>query len=154
MTIVDINSSTHYNQINRGGCIMHDVSKFKDRLKELRKNYNMTQEELANRLGIVRTAITNYETGRTSPDPETLSIIANILNTTTDYLLGRTDINISVEELLHNISKPSHEDAFTKEIHNLSPESQEELKKLIELYKMRDMQKRNIEVSDELSTLD
>jgi transcriptional regulator with XRE-family HTH domain len=72
--------------------LVDSSNKFQYRLKELRKEYKMTQEELANKLGLVRTAIANYETGRTSPDIETLDLIANILNTTTDYLLGRSDI--------------------------------------------------------------
>lgn len=71
---------------------MNDTDKFKNRLKELRKEHSITQQELADKIGIVRTAITNYETGRTIPDSETLSLIAKILNTTTDYLLGNSDI--------------------------------------------------------------
>ena len=133
---------------------MSDISKFKYRLKELRKNYNMTQEELANKLGIVRTAIANYETGRTNPDPETLSIIANIFNTTTDYLLGRTDVNKSVEEILYNASNHSYENDISQKIHNLSPESLEDLEAYIKLLKLRDMKKRNTEDNDELATLD
>ncbi len=71
---------------------MNDTNKFKNRLKELRKEFEMTQQDLANKIGIVRTAITNYETGRTIPDSETLSVMAKIFNTTTDYLLGNSDI--------------------------------------------------------------
>lgn len=71
---------------------MNDNNKFKNRLKELRKEFEITQQDLANKIGIVRTAIANYETGRTIPDSETLSIIARIFNTTTDYLLGNSDI--------------------------------------------------------------
>ncbi|ABW19393.1 helix-turn-helix domain-containing protein [Alkaliphilus oremlandii] len=124
---------------------MTDKIKFKERLKELRKENNMTQQELADKLGLVRTAIANYETGRTVPDAETLNLIANILSTTTDYLLGRANY-IPKEK-----NKPSSTDIISEDIRKLSPESQEELKKLIELYKMRDMQKRNDEISDELT---
>lgn len=53
---------------------MNDVNKFKDRLKELRKEYSFTQQELANKIGIVRTAIANYETGRTIPGSDTLTL--------------------------------------------------------------------------------
>lgn len=71
---------------------MSDVNKFKDRLKELRKDYSITQQELADKIGIVRTAIANYETGRTIPDSDTLTLLAKIFNTTTDYLLGISNI--------------------------------------------------------------
>ena len=50
----------------------------------------MKQQDLADKLGLVRSAIANYETGRAVPDSETLSLIANIFNVTTDYLLGRS----------------------------------------------------------------
>lgn len=155
MTIVDINCLNYYNQINGGSHIMVIIIKFKYRLKELRKEYKMTQEELAGKLGLVRTAIANYETGRTSPDSETLSLIANIFNTTTDYLLGRTDIKQPIENIIKEQNKTdSSSDEITEEIRNLSPESQEELKKLIELYKLKDMQKRNsdIEIADDLTS--
>lgn len=77
---------------------MNDTNKFKNRLKELRKEFEMTQQDLANKIGIVRTAITNYETGRTIPDSETLSVMAKIFNTTTDYLLGNSDIRNPYKE--------------------------------------------------------
>ena len=144
MTFIDIHCGNDYNLCN-GGYVMTDKIKFKERLKELRKENNMTQQELADNLGLVRTAIANYETGRTVPDAETLNLIANILSTTTDYLLGRANY-IPKEK-----NKPSSTDIISEDIRKLSPESQEELKKLIELYKMRDMQKRNDEISDELT---
>ncbi len=136
--------------------LVDSSNKFQYRLKELRKEYKMTQEGLANKLGLVRTAIANYETGRTNPDVETLNLIADIFNTTTDYLLGRTDIRESlckVEELPKYTYTPSERNILD-EIHSLSPESQEEIKKLIELYKIKDMQDRNTELSDELSKLE
>lgn len=91
MTCVEIVIQNDYNCYMEG-IKMNDTDKFKNRLKELRKEHSITQQELADKIGIVRTAITNYETGRTIPDSETLSLIAKILNTTTDYLLGNSDI--------------------------------------------------------------
>lgn len=91
VTCVEIVIQNDYNCYMEG-IKMNDTDKFKNRLKELRKEHSITQQELADKIGIVRTAITNYETGRTIPDSETLSLIAKILNTTTDYLLGNSDI--------------------------------------------------------------
>ncbi|SHH58353.1 helix-turn-helix domain-containing protein [Sporanaerobacter acetigenes] len=133
---------------------MNNISLFKYRLKTLRKEYKMTQENLAEKLGLVRTAIANYETGRTTPDAETLSLIADIFNTTTDYLLGRTDIRKRVNNSERIEKKPSIKDELSEEIHNLSPQSQEEIKKLIDLYKIKDMQDKNTELSDEISKPD
>jgi transcriptional regulator with XRE-family HTH domain len=65
--------------------------KFSERLAELRKKHKMTQQELANKLGVSRGTIGMYEIGQREPDAETLKKIADFFNTTTDYLLGRTD---------------------------------------------------------------
>ncbi len=101
---------------------MNNVNKFKDRLKELRKEYSFTQQELANKIGIVRTAIANYETGRTIPDSDTLTLLAKIFDTTTDYLLGISDIknpyqNKIIKETTKELQLP---DEFT------SPDEAEE----------------------------
>jgi len=64
---------------------------FKSRLKELRKHRNITQAELAKRLNYGRTAIANYEAGRTEPSFEALNAIAEYFNVSVDYLLGRSD---------------------------------------------------------------
>jgi len=65
--------------------------KFPKRLKELRESRKMTQQELANVFNISRSAITKYENGERSPDPETLQKFAEFFNVSVDYLLGRTD---------------------------------------------------------------
>lgn len=80
--------------------------------------------------------------------------LVDFFNVSVDYLLGRTDIKNSSR---FSIKKPEEyvtSNKMFEEIDKLSPESQEELKKLIELYKIRDMQKRNTEVADELTALD
>ncbi|WP_129408047.1 LexA family protein [Marinitoga lauensis] len=60
----------------------------KDRLKRLRQELGLTQEELAKKLNITRKSISAYETGRATPSPEMLKVIAEFFNVTTDYLLG------------------------------------------------------------------
>lgn len=62
-----------------------------DRLINLRKNKRLTQEELGNRIKSTKGTISNYENGHSTPPSESLILIANVLDTTTDYLLGRTD---------------------------------------------------------------
>ncbi len=62
---------------------------FKNRLKELRLNNNITQAELAKKLNYGRTAIANYEAGRTEPSFEALKTIAEFFGVSIDYLLGR-----------------------------------------------------------------
>ena len=59
------------------------------RLKELRKEKNVTQMDLARQLGVTQQAVGKWETGRSSPDPETLLRLAEYFSVTTDTILGR-----------------------------------------------------------------
>lgn len=61
------------------------------RLKNLRKSYELTQEKLADALGISRVNYTRYETDKARPDYETLILLADFFDVTTDYLLGRKE---------------------------------------------------------------
>jgi transcriptional regulator with XRE-family HTH domain len=61
------------------------------KLSELRKAKKKTQDDIANFLGITRPAYTAYESGRRTPDYDTLKKLADYFDTTTDYLLDRTD---------------------------------------------------------------
>ena len=64
---------------------------FPSRLKFLRKKYKLSQEELAKKINTTKGTISNYENEHSTPSNEVLKDLANVLNTTTDYLLGRTD---------------------------------------------------------------
>ena len=59
------------------------------KIKELRKMYNMSQEELGNRLGIKRAAVQKYEKGTVENIPiKTIERIASIFDVTPTYILG------------------------------------------------------------------
>ncbi|EPA4353963.1 helix-turn-helix transcriptional regulator [Listeria monocytogenes] len=66
---------------------------FANMLKKLRKNENLTQDQLASKIGITRDTLANYETGRREPDFTTLKNIASYFEVSTDYLLGRDEID-------------------------------------------------------------
>lgn len=68
---------------------------FAERLKDLRKTFGLTQAELSKKLGLGRTAVSNYETERTMPDPITLSELSKLFNVSVDYLLGSEETNNS-----------------------------------------------------------
>ena len=57
-------------------------------IKKLRRERDMTQEQLAEYLGITANAVSQWECDRTAPDISQLPILANIFEVTTDYLLG------------------------------------------------------------------
>ncbi|NLC77487.1 MAG: helix-turn-helix transcriptional regulator [Clostridia bacterium] len=59
------------------------------RLKRLRMQKGMTQEQLAEVIGISRSALSMYELNQREPDLSTLIAIADYFSVSTDYLLGR-----------------------------------------------------------------
>ena len=66
--------------------------KYGDRIAALREQLELTQEELAEKIGISRAALSHYEKNRRQPDYELVKKFADFFGVTTDYLLGRTDI--------------------------------------------------------------
>lgn len=60
---------------------------FKDNFTELRKINNLTQEELAEKLGISRQTISKWETGDSLPDIEMSRTIAQLFSVTLDDLV-------------------------------------------------------------------
>jgi len=60
-----------------------------ERLKEKRAKSKLTQKDVADRLGITQSTYAYYESGRNEPDLETLTKIADIFETSLDYLAGR-----------------------------------------------------------------
>lgn len=65
---------------------------FAQRLKELRVAEGLTQEKLAARLDYGYTAIANYESGRNEPSMQDFVRLCEALDSSADYLLGRSDI--------------------------------------------------------------
>ncbi len=63
-----------------------------ERLKQCRKEKGLTQRELAIYSDITETAYQNYELMLREPKLEILIRIADVLNVSLDYLVGRTDI--------------------------------------------------------------
>ena len=63
-----------------------------NRIKELRVKNGWRQEDLARRLSISDRAVGHYETGRRTPDLETILALCDIFGCTSDYLLGRSEI--------------------------------------------------------------
>lgn len=66
------------------------------KLRHLRKSQGLTQQDIADYIGISRPAYTRYETGEREPDNDTLKKLADIFGVTVDYLLDRdsTPLNL------------------------------------------------------------
>lgn len=73
---------------------------FSERLKTLRKQAQLTQVDVAEKLGISQPAYASWERGIKKPTQENLVKIAQILNVSVDYLVGNSDYT---EDKLDNI---------------------------------------------------
>lgn len=67
------------------------MTKFNERLKILRKEANLSQEELAKKIGVSKSSVNMYERGEREPGFETLEAIADCFNADMDFLLGKSD---------------------------------------------------------------
>ncbi len=77
---------------------------FQKRLKNLRKEKGLTQQELASSTNIARSSLSSYENGERIPDDINLKKLCNFFNVSTDYLLGYTvsKSSPSMQEYLNN----------------------------------------------------
>jgi transcriptional regulator with XRE-family HTH domain len=94
---------------------MSDI--FAERLRTARENRKMSQSDLAEKCGLLPSAVSHFETGRRSPSFANLKALSDALNVTTDYLIGRSD-KMSVSnavslKLLRHAEKMSAEDLDT-----------------------------------------
>lgn len=73
---------------------------FSEKLQILRKNKGLTQEELAEKLGVSRQAVAKWESSLVYPDIYNLIQISNLMNVSVDYLVKDQNcaVNISREE--------------------------------------------------------
>ena len=64
-----------------------------NRIKNLREDRDLRQIDVAEAVGIDQRSLSNYETGKTNPDSETIVKLASFFGVTCDYLLGVSDGN-------------------------------------------------------------
>ena len=69
----------------------YEILKY-ERIRNLRIDKNISQKTIAEKFHIAQTTYSQYELGERAIPTEILSAIADFHNTSTDYLLGRTDI--------------------------------------------------------------
>ena len=72
-------------------------------IKKIREKRNITQIRLSTGIDVSQETISAYESGRAMPSAETLVRIADFLNTSTDYLLGRIDKDIPFKQIMNEI---------------------------------------------------
>lgn len=67
------------------------IMKFKENLKELRSEHNLSQMELAKLTGISQSAIAKWELGKTEPTASALITLSSFFGESVDFLLGLTE---------------------------------------------------------------
>lgn len=92
------------------------------KLQEIREQKGILQKDLAQKLNKTRACISSWETSKTEPDLQSLVQIANVLEVSTDYLLGRENelgiVNVETSlspfqtNLLDVVSRLSRDDQF------------------------------------------
>ncbi len=100
-----------------------DLRSIGRRIKAARKAKKLTQQELAELANLSTTYISSIERGAKIPKLETLIMLANILNVTTDYLLADV-VNASLEVAASELSE---------QLRNLPPKKQKEILQILRL---------------------
>ena len=64
---------------------------FSEKLMDLRRKSGLSQEQLADRLGVTRQSVSKWESGTAMPELVKLISLSDIFGVSVDYLLGRTE---------------------------------------------------------------
>ena len=67
------------------------MPKFNERLKLLRQETGLSQQDFAKQVGLSKSSVNMYERGEREPGLETLEAIADYFNVDMDYLLGKSE---------------------------------------------------------------
>ena len=112
--------------------------KLNERLRQLRARKKLKQIDVANHIGVDRSTYSKYETGDSNPDYNTLCVLADFFNVSSDYLLGRTDVPqnkiVAKEDLPSGLARYVDYIEILKDysVEDISPE---ELREVIEFAK-------------------
>ena len=72
-----------------------------DRIQYLRKTKGISQEELADKVGVSRQAVSKWESEQSTPDLEKIIIMSDFFEVTTDYILKGVEPIKSEEQKRH-----------------------------------------------------
>ena len=102
-----------------------------NRIHELRKEFSLTQVDLAKKFRLSQQTISSYENETREPDNETLKRFAEFFNVSIDYLLGNTDVRNPNESKVETTSQQN------LDISDLPEEGINQVKEYIELLKLK-----------------
>ena len=113
-----------------------------EKLKNLRKKSGLLQSEVAKKLNVSTSTIRMYEQGRSKPDDEMITKLANMFNVSTDYLLDNDLSNIDVsndnkklvQSLADGLSDPLNKALYSKACELKNDRDKEAVLKVIEAF--------------------
>lgn len=109
---------------------------FTQRLKNARNRIKLTQEELATKVNTTKATISNYENGYSSPSNDMLILLSDVLNVSTDYLLGRSNTpTMSEHQEFEAFTTNPELERWYKDLPNSDEEDLEALKQMWEIIK-------------------
>lgn len=94
---------------------------FGDKIKDLRKEKNLTQKELAQALSITISTLSHWECDYQEPSFKDLVLLASYFCVSTDYLLGTTDDNGSFNVQNNALAISSEEQEWINILSSLAP---------------------------------
>lgn len=86
-----------------------------ERITQLRKQQNLSQDELAKKVGVSRTIIGNYERDTNTPSIEVLLKIAKAFNVSIDFLVGEGKLSTLDKDVLKRIEDIEQLDSDTRQ---------------------------------------
>ena len=108
--------------------------KLAERLKKLREERGFMQKFVADSIGVRSNTLSGYENGTRSPDPETLIKLSSFYNVSTDYLLGKSDIqNAEQKDAFETLISDPELESWYRE---LLESDEKELRQIKEIWKI------------------
>ena len=107
------------------------MAKFGALLAELRQEQGLSQRELAERLHLAGSTISNYETGSHYPDLEKICLIAEYFDVNADYLLGRSRVRLPLTQLRQPVWEDYTAEELCRDVLALPPELRQSLVQIV-----------------------
>lgn len=102
-------------------------------LKVLRKEYGISQQQLADSIGVSQPSINKYENHNIEPDFDILMRLADYFNTSVDYIIGYTEIRHKIEHIEETYLN-CEESHLIRQYRSLKKEQQACITNLIETF--------------------
>lgn len=139
------------------------MATFSERFKQLRKENNITLEQLANELNTTKTTLSRYENEKRVPDADFIELACKYFKSSADYLLGLSDINsysnsddleskkVELATVINNL-RSSLQKTQNELVHNGITLSEDDLKLILDAIEVgvQLMEKRQTELNNKI----